>query len=903
MDEFAQPYGVRIYPDGAYIPRKLMHNESYSARSWTVMHIGIDFGTFCSYSAISINGTLKPIKDPLTQRYSFPSSIWVLDQDQILTGHEADQNRHAAPYRYLSRLKRELGKATPVILGNKQFKVELLISEIFKKIKVKAEDTEQISLDSTVLTVPIRYGPHKRGLIEKAAKAAGFRNVTILEEPIAAALYYDQKQHPLSEGEIILVYDLGSETFDAALLKKKGQKFEVLGQPVSDERLGGNGFDRAIFHHLAKTLGDNPIKQLQQQEKNSGKFEQALADLHNWIQTCKHQLSEKASFKSHVPAGEKKQYSLNRQQFEALIDSDIHTTVTLCRQQLEAIGLTKENVSQVLLVGGSCRIPYIAQVLRKEFGKTVVKFDAPELVICMGAALQKAHSASSQVKTTPVGIDLGTTNSVVSVFRKSVVETLPVKGRSFMPSVVSWRSDGTVMVGHSAKSRILIDADNTLSNVKRDMDNPHKYYRGQQNLTPPTVSGLILKCLVEEAEKALEENIRDVVITVPAYFTEEQRQATRLAGEKAGLNVLRLIPEPTAAAIAYGLDKSKDQTIMVYDLGGGTFDVSILAVKDNSFTAVAVGGDGNLGGNDFDEAIVQWASKKFQAQTGINILHDTTTKGKLAKQQLREAAETAKIQLSETSVSRIEVPDCLGYPLDLELSLTEYNQLIDPLIQRTVECMRSVLKDADLTPEDIDRVILVGGSTRNQVVREAVTREVKDPFIADRVDEVVAHGAAIVASTLTITQESALPIEIKDVTAHSLGVDMLTLDDELFFQPIIRRQSIYPCRYGRLAFTSRPYQKEVLCKVFRGENRKPTDNTYLGELPLPIPLPQQEQIPVGLIFSLDADGIIEFTMVQLPNNLEVINHLKINSGDLDLGKVDRLIETEFIQVRKVKIQT
>ena len=507
--------------------------------------------------------------------------------------------------------------------------------------------------------------------------------------------------------------------------------------------------------------------------------------------------------------------------------------------------------------------------------------------------------------TYAVGIDLGTTNSVVSIYRRGVVETLLIDGRSTMPSVVSFRNDESVLVGQSAKARLQLDPENTVASTKRFMgDRSKSYCIGGKFLSPVNISSLILKQLVEGASKALGETVRDVVIAIPAYFTEAQREDTKRAGEEAGLNILRLIPEPTAAAIAYGLDKEKDQTLMVYDLGGGTFDVSILAVKGNIFEVKAVGGDSCLGGDDFDQAIIVWASKQFQAQTGIDLLSETSRVGMVARQRLKEAAETAKIELAQSNQAILAIPDCFGHPLELELSLSEYNVLIAPLLQRTVDCLKSVLRDANLEVEDIDRVILVGGSTKNRAVKEMVSREIRDPYIAERVDEVVSHGSAIVAANLYLPD--AVNIEVTDVTAHSLGIAMLNAEEELFFQPIIPRQTTYPCRSGVLGYTNHPMQEEVNIRVFRGEDTEPKRNTYLGELLLPVSSPQPEQIPIGAIFDLDADGIIHFTAVQLPVGLRsesIMQYGIEHDGALYLTVVDASIKSGEAKTKMVKIKS
>jgi len=507
-----------------------------------------------------------------------------------------------------------------------------------------------------------------------------------------------------------------------------------------------------------------------------------------------------------------------------------------------------------------------------------------------------------------VGIDLGTVNSVVSVYRRGIVETIPIDGRRTMPSVVSFCNDGSVLVGAPAKSRLLVDPVNTITSVKRFIGDPAKVYRvGHRALSPVDISSFILRRLIQGAREYLGEDVWNVVITVPAYFTEAQREETKRAGEEAGLNVLRLIPEPTAAAIAYSLDQDRDQTIMVYDLGGGTFDVSILQVQGHHVEVLAVGGNNNLGGDDFDQEIVHWASEQFRSQTGLDVLGSNSREAILARQRLKKATETAKIELSQSEYATITVPDCMGHPLDIALSRAEYDTLIEPQLQLTIASMRSVLNDAGLLPSDIDRVILVGSSTKNPAVQAVIAREIQDPYIADRVDEVVAHGAAIMAANLFLPEASdTVPVRVSNVTGHSLGVDMLNEQSELVFQALIPRQTAYPCKRGHLGFTNRPGQEKVVLTVYRGEDCNPRQNNYLGQLTLPVAPPQQNMVPIGVVFELDVDGIIHFTAVQLPSNLKsrpIVQYANEHNGALDVPAADALLRSGDARAKTIRIMS
>ncbi len=515
-----------------------------------------------------------------------------------------------------------------------------------------------------------------------------------------------------------------------------------------------------------------------------------------------------------------------------------------------------------------------------------------------------------------VGIDLGTTNSVVSVYRRGVAETIKIEGKSTLPSVVSFRN-GETLVGHQAKARLLADPENSIGSVKRHMGDSKKRFTAQgTEYSPVEISSLILKKLVEGASRSLGAKIDDAVITVPAYFDEDQKLATRKAGERIGLNVLRLIPEPTAASVAYGLDQGKDQTILVYDLGGGTFDVSILRVEGNSFRVVAVDGDVSLGGDDFDQVLVQYLAALFKTQTGIDLNESAKRlfglirtgipkESLLALQQLKETAETAKKTLSETTTADVMIPNLMGHPFEAEISRDEYIRMTEHLLERTLTKVRDSFRDARLTAEDIDRVILVGGATRHPQVRELLRAEIKDPYTSERVDEIVSGGAAIMAASLFHPAEDVdvAPIEVTNVTGHSLGVNMLDDDHSLFFKKIIEKNSSYPCKFGILGSTVEAYQNAVVMKVFRGENRDPAKNAYLGELVLPISKPSNTHVPVAAVFELDSDGILHFTAIEIAFNDQAFPFLNqvTNDGGIvkDFETLGKLVQRGFAkQVKK-----
>jgi molecular chaperone DnaK (HSP70) len=496
-----------------------------------------------------------------------------------------------------------------------------------------------------------------------------------------------------------------------------------------------------------------------------------------------------------------------------------------------------------------------------------------------------------------VGIDLGTTNSVVAVFRKGRKETVPVDGKPTVPSVVSFRKNQPPLVGHAAKARLLVEPQSTVASAKRFMGDRNKtYYVDGSSYSPVDIAALVLRRLVKGAATHLQHDVFDAVLTVPAYFTDDQKADTRRAGEQAGLNVLRLLTEPSAAAISYGLDKGRDQTIMVYDLGGGTFDISILRVQANTFKVVAVGGNSRLGGDDFDELVVAWAAKEFQRRSGIDVLKEGSRELLVARQRLKEKAEEAKKELSQSDSAEIVIPDLCGKSLELELRLDEFDRLTQPLLQKTTDCMHRVLRDAKLTADGIDRVILVGGSTRMRAVKALVTREIKEPYSDESPDEAVAWGAAVVALSLSAPEEDSAPdICVQEATAHSIGIDLLNERHELVFEPLIRRNTNYPCEAGILAATVAPNQSECEISVFRGEEANPSKNQRLGSLHLPISMPKPHQVPVVCVFKLDGDGILHFEAVDIPTDRPsaavrtFLEGARARKGEIDIRLFDTIV--------------
>lgn len=463
-----------------------------------------------------------------------------------------------------------------------------------------------------------------------------------------------------------------------------------------------------------------------------------------------------------------------------------------------------------------------------------------------------------------IGIDLGTTNSCVAVMEGGEPVVIPnAEGNRTTPSVVAFSKSGERLVGQVAKRQAVTNPDRTIMSIKREMGTNHKVKIDDKTHTPQEISAMILQKLKADAESYLGETVKQAVITVPAYFSDSQRQATKDAGKIAGLEVLRIINEPTAAALAYGLDKEADQKILVFDLGGGTFDVSILEIGDGVFEVLATNGNNRLGGDDFDAKIVDWLVENFRKEEGIDLRKD-----KMAMQRVREAAEKAKIELSSVTGTSINLPyitaDASGPKhLDMNLTRAKFDELTQDLVEKTVGPARSALADADLKPEDIDKILLVGGSTRTPSVQNMVKKLFgKDPFKGINPDECVAIGAAIQAAVLTGDVDGLL---LLDVTPLSLGIETMGG----VFTKIIERNTTIPTKKSQIFSTAADGQTQVEVHVLQGEREMAQYNKTLGKFSLDGIPPAPRGVPqIEVTFDIDANGIVHVSAKDLGTNRE-----------------------------------
>ena len=480
-----------------------------------------------------------------------------------------------------------------------------------------------------------------------------------------------------------------------------------------------------------------------------------------------------------------------------------------------------------------------------------------------------------------IGIDLGTTNSCVAVIEggEPVVIT-NAEGTRTTPSVVAFSKTGERMVGQVAKRQAITNPDRTISSIKREMGSNHKTKIDDKDYSPQEISAMILQKLKSDAEAYLGDKVTQAVITVPAYFTDAQRQATKDAGKIAGLEVKRIINEPTAAALSYGIDKENDQKIMVYDLGGGTFDVSIIEMGDGVQEVLATAGNNRLGGDDFDQRVIDWIASSFKAESGIDLKGD-----KMAMQRLKEAAEKAKIELSGVTSTAINLPFITANAtgpkhLDLTLTRAKFNELTSDLVEKTMGPVRQALQDSGLSISQIDKVLMVGGSSRIPAVQEAVKGLTgKEPFKGINPDECVAIGAAIQAGVLGGEVEGLL---LLDVTPLSLGVE--TMGGVM--TKIIERNTTIPTKKSQIFSTAADGQTQVEVNVLQGEREFARDNKQLGLFKLDGIAPAPRGIPqIEVTFDIDANGIVNVYAKDLgtgkEQNITITSSTNMSKDDID----------------------
>ncbi len=483
-----------------------------------------------------------------------------------------------------------------------------------------------------------------------------------------------------------------------------------------------------------------------------------------------------------------------------------------------------------------------------------------------------------------LGIDLGTTNSEAAFIKNGKVESILFEnGEKLLPSCVAIDSEGTLLVGRTAKNQMVVNADSTILSIKRKMGQNCTVPLGGKEFSPEEISSFILKKIAQRAEEVIGEPVKKVVITVPAYFDDDQRKATKNAGTLAGLEVLRIINEPTAAAMAYESNHEGNKTILVYDLGGGTFDVSIVSVEGNIIEVKASHGDTFLGGDDFDNLLIEHIADQFEQETGIDLRSTIQSKNRLWK-----AAEKAKCELSDSPFAHIKEEFIWeNNHLDMEISRSQFEEMITPLLEKTISCLHIAMNDASILPRDIDMIILAGGSTRVPLVAELLRKELRrDPEQSVNPDLIVSYGAAIQAGVISGQKSDAILV---DITARTYGTSALGEENGHFvddlFVPIIKKNTPLPVTKSEVFYTAHDNQKSVDVKIYEGDASLARNNNYIGEFEIQNLSHVPEGNEIILKLTLDLNGILEVTAEEKRTKLSKTVQMSTGSdrSELNIG--------------------
>lgn len=849
--------------------------------------LGIDLGT--TYSALAIVNALgEPdiVANALTGERTLPSAVYFPVGGGRLVGSAAINGSHEDMSRAVRWIKRQMGdRQYRITIDGQAYTPADVAGYILRELAGSAR-AKLGAVNDTVIAVPVDFGDEARRATLEAGRRAGLNILGLVEEPVAAATYFAARQRVTGEA---LVFDLGGGTADAALVQIEGGNVKVLASR-GEAWLGGTNIDQRLVMHFAKQYAEK-FSGARLFTDNSEK-----ADIDDYAEETKRQLkdSDCVPYRLRGAAGTLTG-TLTREEFRGLIENELDGLRQLLDNLLAAAGRTPQQIRQILLVGGSTRLTAVREMLTVYFGRAPLELDNVDEIVALGTALyaqklQQEQPAPAEEEQNYAGIDLGTTYSAIARLTElGRPEVIPNRdGERVMPSALYFTTDNRVLVGSPAVRSRLDDTSRSVRWIKREMGREDYHFTvNGRAYKPAELSASILEKLARDAQSVIGTKPA-VIITVPANFEEAARTATLEAGRLAGLNVIGLVNEPTAAAYYYTVTRHLSGRSLVFDLGGGTLDISIVDIgTDGTVQVVTSAGDRQLGGYDIDQRLLAYFAETYRREKGGELYENDEER---AEQE--DYAEEVKISLLHQDTVRYHLRGSAGR-LQGELTLAEFNRLIAPELARMELLLETVLEKSGDTPQSIRNVLLAGGSTRLKAVRSNLASVFgREPELSGQVDEVVALGAALFAGKRGVSQtESATVLrkalddipEVRDVCNHSygtivLGQDKLTDQRVNMNDIIIPKDTPLPCTKTREYYTLTDGQETITAQVTQGESRYPEEVNYLAKLQLRLPPGTPQNSKVLITYSYNRDQCMDCCIEHVDSGRKATYRVNLEAG-------------------------